>query len=398
MEGDGHRRRQYEHQQYPRGFAPSYRSNLPEGSTAERLGQGPMMMGRSPTTASVGSATGAHVQELGSFGYPQSAHYPPTQIQGSSLQFPTDYSQEQQRSQNLPQFASPMVYNVPQQPQPRSPYDAMPQYQPRQPASMEVMTNQFGVPSYYHSAEPIGPSEHTSPEQQYASSQFHQGIPYPSPATSRATVPAAYPTGMVEYPHSVGQEVAEQQQQQQQQPEILTHREEYDQYEEALRKVFEETSQGRLIEAAQSLLQISEWLLPNAKELGLVSDNQSPREERLKVWTEFNTCWLAVLQRQKDETQRMLNRGRPATPPPNIIQETFLEKMAETLVQLCDGVEKYGLVDYQMGVWEEEIMSSKAYLEGWTRRKGKKPLTRQIVLTQCLDLLDGEGDNTGAQR
>lgn len=33
-----------------------------------------------------------------------------------------------------------------------------------------------------------------------------------------------------------------------------------------------------------------------------------------------------------------------------------LEHLSRQLVRLCDGVENHGLVDYQMGVAEEEIM------------------------------------------
>lgn len=34
----------------------------------------------------------------------------------------------------------------------------------------------------------------------------------------------------------------------------------------------------------------------------------------------------------------------------------MLERLSSELVRLCDSVEKHGLVDYQMGVAEEEIM------------------------------------------
>lgn len=37
-----------------------------------------------------------------------------------------------------------------------------------------------------------------------------------------------------------------------------------------------------------------------------------------------------------------------------------LEKMGQELIRLCDLVEPHGLVDYQMGIWEEEILDSKA--------------------------------------
>ncbi|KAL8961820.1 MAG: hypothetical protein Q9193_001675 [Seirophora villosa] len=185
---------------------------------------------------------------------------------------------------------------------------------------------------------------------------------------------------MAEYPQSSTHDVAEQVA-----PGRSSHEEGYNRYEERLRQVFEKTSKGRLAEAAQALLDISEWLLVNVKDLGLVTDNQLPRPERLKLWSEFNTGWLAVLQCQKDETQRMIDTGQPPVPPGNILQGAVLERMGEALVSFCDGVEKYGLVDYQMGVWEEEIMSSKAcpFL-----RLLESQLMRTQVLTQCLDLQD----------
>ena len=43
----------------------------------------------------------------------------------------------------------------------------------------------------------------------------------------------------------------------------------------------------------------------------------------------------------------------------NILQEASLTSMGNTLLRFCDGLDKYGLVDYQMGVQEEEILSSK---------------------------------------
>jgi hypothetical protein len=40
--------------------------------------------------------------------------------------------------------------------------------------------------------------------------------------------------------------------------------------------------------------------------------------------------------------------------------------MVDELIRLCDSIEQYGLVDYDIGVWEEEITS---------------------IFSHCLDLL-----------
>ena len=55
----------------------------------------------------------------------------------------------------------------------------------------------------------------------------------------------------------------------------------------------------------------------------------------------------------------MINTGQGPPPPQSVLQENFLERMGNELVKYCDELERFGLVDYEMGVWEEEIVSSK---------------------------------------
>ena len=53
-------------------------------------------------------------------------------------------------------------------------------------------------------------------------------------------------------------------------------------------------------------------------------------------------------------TQEMHETGHQ---PQNLLTEEILTKMGRELVRLCDRMNQYGLVDYQMVVWEEEIIS-----------------------------------------
>ena len=80
---------------------------------------------------------------------------------------------------------------------------------------------------------------------------------------------------------------------------------------------------------------------------------------RVNMWTEFNLCWLALLQRQKENTEQMLHLEQQLTPSDNLMSNSFLERLGTELVRLCDSIERHGLVDYEMGVAEEEIISSK---------------------------------------
>lgn len=69
---------------------------------------------------------------------------------------------------------------------------------------------------------------------------------------------------MAGYAESGAQEVAEQAE-----PQTSSQDDEYnDRFPAAIRQVFHDTSEGRLVEAVQSLLEISDWLLVHAQELG----------------------------------------------------------------------------------------------------------------------------------
>lgn len=65
----------------------------------------------------------------------------------------------------------------------------------------------------------------------------------------------------------------------------------YSQYQQALRMAFDHTRAGRLVDASQSLLEISEWLVCNSRELGVYflyssfpsSVRQFPLNEKIEL-------------------------------------------------------------------------------------------------------------------
>lgn len=85
---------------------------------------------------------------------------------------------------------------------------------------------------------------------------------------------------------------------------------------------------------------------------------QKRHTERMQLWNDFNICWLAVCQRQKDLTQDVVASGRQP-PQASLLNRDRMEAMGKELIQLCDQMEQHGLVDYQMGIWEEEILSGR---------------------------------------
>lgn len=89
--------------------------------------------------------------------------------------------------------------------------------------------------------------------------------------------------------------------------------------------------------------------------VGLTSDDQNLHSDRIKLWNDFNHAWLGIFQAQKDLMEAGMQLGRNQT----LITEESLKKMGDDLIRLCDQIERHGLVDYQYGVWEEQIEESK---------------------------------------
>ncbi|KAI6896238.1 hypothetical protein KC318_g12021 [Hortaea werneckii] len=70
----------------------------------------------------------------------------------------------------------------------------------------------------------------------------------------------------------------------------------------------------------------------------------------------------------------MYRANQAVQEPYSLMNSQALEQLSRELVRLCDMVERFGLVDYQMGVQEEEIMD---------------------LLLRCLTLLDPSGERAG---
>lgn len=89
-------------------------------------------------------------------------------------------------------------------------------------------------------------------------------------------------------------------------------------------------------------------------------DDVTKKESRLKLWHNFNNSWLAVLTKQKDDSDDVLaayDGGSGASVPQrDLISSDILQKLGDDLLNLCNGIDEWGLVDYEMGVWEEQII------------------------------------------
>jgi hypothetical protein len=275
MDGD-ERQRKHDAASFQAGNA--YRRTA---TSSDRFRQPSIITARDPTSAPSTQQRSGSVPGYEGYGYTEQQSYttPAMQtaaIQSGALQYQPDYAQEPsrqqaqqtpQQQQQFAQYGQNMVYGMAQQASPHSPYETVPQYQSRQSAAVDTLSNQFAVPQYFAPGEPTSagvPAAHT----QYLTSQI-QPATYPQESpTGRATIAPSFPASMAEF-SSIGSETLPQQE--------YTHdvsgyddayNAAYNQYQQALKQTFENTRDGRLVEASQSLLDISEWLLGHAQDLG----------------------------------------------------------------------------------------------------------------------------------
>ncbi|KAG6012280.1 hypothetical protein E4U43_007869, partial [Claviceps pusilla] len=101
----------------------------------------------------------------------------------------------------------------------------------------------------------------------------------------------------------------------------------------------------------------------------LHQDNPALHDDRLRLWNDFNHAWLALAFQQKE----LMSSGKQVSRSQRLLTEEAVKKMGDELIRLCDGIERHGLVDYQYGVWEEQI---------------------EAVLEECLDLFDSHKDSS----
>ncbi|TAQ90436.1 hypothetical protein B7494_g1270 [Chlorociboria aeruginascens] len=321
-------------------------------SRADRFRPAPLTASPSASGRGATAYPGGYYQEPGpSFANPIPTNPLPYQ--------PSSYDQDHQRQQqSFPPYHQEVMYDVAQPPPQTSVYDSNQQFQARQPAGMQMLSD-VAAPYFAHepTSAPVPPGlQHHASSGPSTVYQHHQQ----SPADRAPLLAQAYPGNMAmgEMPHAAAGVMGEGGFPGQQPGTV----EAYTLYQTTLKETFQNIIDGRLREASVSLMEASTWLLGRVRELGLTSDEKSLHNERLRLWGEFNTAWLSIFQRQQD----MLESRQRIQAPQSLMTQAYINRMAKDLIRLCDAIEKDGLVDYQYGVAEEQIITA--------------------ALTECLDL------------
>jgi hypothetical protein len=250
------------------------------------------------------------------YGYTDPSTFQSGALQPDELQSyaPPDFSRQHQRQQSQQQQnqLQPPPFTPYEQPEivyhhAQTPYEVVPQYPgpatatatgagagagagARQSASaaaaIEALSTQFAVPQYFQvppaPAPPTEPSGSGVVPPYLTPQQQQQQIPaaYNQPVGGRSTTSQPFPAAsMADFTSTAARfdqqqqsssqpQQIQQQHQHQQSSESLNVGEAYGQFQAALRATLEHTRSGRLVEASRSLLEISEWLVGNARELG----------------------------------------------------------------------------------------------------------------------------------
>ncbi|KAK6823502.1 hypothetical protein PG987_013759 [Apiospora arundinis] len=249
---------------------------------------------------------------------------------------------------NVPQVQQ-TVYDVSQQPLPQRsvtqrtiPTDVAASYLLSEPADTAHVLPAQAVSSGASKVDPPDPADRGAAPDDQSSAASTSKMPQASEAPK-------------EQEHSTPTEMAEA----------------HERYQTSMKAIFTNIHDSALALASESLLDVSKWFLPKVTELGspgLATDNPQLHPDRMKLWHEFNYAWLALLQKQKD----MAGSGIAT-----LVSEEILNKMGDEIVQLCDGIEKHGLVDYEYGVWEGPIIDTDL----------------EVVLTECLDFYENTDES-----
>ncbi|KAI1129439.1 hypothetical protein F5Y10DRAFT_151431 [Nemania abortiva] len=329
----------------PRGASSSSRYSTHDANASARsYGSG---AGYRPSSLSATSPNPRNIGQAASY----SGYYQEPTTSFSQMGYPSEYGQDSRQTQGYGAYTPSMLYNVPQTSAQGAVYDTSQQFPARQAAGLQMMPAEVATP--YFPSEPTNAAAAAaaaaSMQPQTASSStaaaVYQQNPQQSFTSGMAPMGGIVQAGGPE-PAIEGQEYSVHAPASGPDPSM---KEAYASYQRALRDVFTNIQNGALHPASESLLTISEWLLTKVGELGLTGDDELLHGERLTLWHDFNNAWLSLCQKQKDMYGSQLQRGQ------STISKDQLTKMGNDLVRLCNSVERYGLVDYEYGVWEERI-------------------------------------------
>ncbi|KAF7726978.1 hypothetical protein EC973_008173 [Apophysomyces ossiformis] len=122
----------------------------------------------------------------------------------------------------------------------------------------------------------------------------------------------------------------------------------FEEIQKQLKKTLDHVEQRNMVSGFQTLSKATSAVVDHCEQLGLTSDDHPYNAiDREQFWAGLNNCWLyALAQRQEpsSEAERLTDQ--------------HLYGLREMVVAWADKLERFGLVDYEMGWWEADILAA----------------------------------------
>ncbi|KAG0178394.1 hypothetical protein DFQ28_004381 [Apophysomyces sp. BC1034] len=122
----------------------------------------------------------------------------------------------------------------------------------------------------------------------------------------------------------------------------------FEEIQKQLKKTLDHVEQRNMVSGFQTLSKATGAVVDHCEQLGLTSDDHPYNAiDREQFWAGLNNCWLYALA-QRHEPSSEAER----------LTDQHLYGLREMVVGWADKLERFGLVDYEMGWWEADILSA----------------------------------------
>ncbi|KAI9497959.1 hypothetical protein BDB00DRAFT_969590 [Zychaea mexicana] len=122
----------------------------------------------------------------------------------------------------------------------------------------------------------------------------------------------------------------------------------FEEIQKQLKATLDHVEQRNMVSGFQTLSKATSAVVDHCEQLGLTSDDHPYNAiDREQFWAGLNNCWLYALA-QRHEPSSEIER----------LTDQHLYGLREMVVAWADKLERYGLVDYEMGWWEADILAA----------------------------------------
>ncbi|ORX92589.1 hypothetical protein K493DRAFT_285628 [Basidiobolus meristosporus CBS 931.73] len=122
----------------------------------------------------------------------------------------------------------------------------------------------------------------------------------------------------------------------------------FDEIQSELKRALDHIEQGTVLKAFEILTSVTDAVVTNCDALGLTIDEPPYNAyDREGFWQGINHCWLYAL-----------SRSSLAKSEEDQLRMQHLYQLRDSVIAWCDVLERYGLVDYEMGFWEQDILEA----------------------------------------